>query len=161
MIRTYALIALALALAGSHWWAYSKGKAADKERSDAVIATMVSEAEKKLNAANTLIRQQADAMQANRERADRERQTERLKNERRIADAVATDRLVRDELAAFARGAGADQDSVAACRSDASTLGNVLGEALSAHRVCTASAEDEAANARALLEAWPTMSAPK
>lgn len=142
-------------LAGSHWKAYSEGKAADKRRSDLIIAQMVEKAQSDLAIANAIIKRQTDALQILKERSERERFEERAKNDRRIADAVATDRLVRGEIANFARGAGAAEDSLSACRSDAATLGDVLGAALQAHAICSGHAETEAANARSLLAAWP------
>lgn len=155
MIRAVIIIAILLAIASAWWRGYKMGEEHDKARSDAVIAKMVSEAQAKLDAANTLIRQQNDQMQATKERAERDLQAERQRQARRIADAVATDRLVRDQITDFARGPGADQDSISACRRDASALGDVLDRALQAHRVCSESAESEAAGARALLAAWP------
>lgn len=160
MIRVVAALLIVAALAGLWWHGYKKGERADKARSDLVIAGMVNDANERLLKANAAIKAQTDALQANKERADRELQTERARNERRLADARATADLVRDQLADFASGPGADQDSVAACRSDASAIGNVLGAALQAHAVCSGHAEAEAANARSLLEAWPTVRNP-
>ena len=160
MIRTVAVLLVATALAMSHWWAYKKGERTDKQRSDLVIARMMNEANDKLLKANAIIKQQTDALQATVDKANHDLQTEKARNARRVADAVATDRLVRDELAAFARGAGADQDSVTACRADASALGDVLGTALQAHALCSGHAEAEASTARTLLNAWPTVRNP-
>ena len=155
MIRAIIAIACVAALAGLWWHGYKKGIATDKQRSDLVIERMVAKATEELAQANALIRQQTDALQANKERAERDLQTERARNERRLADARATSSLVREQLAEFARGAGEDQNSAAACRRDASALGDVLASALQAHAECTGHAEAEAGNARALLAAWP------
>jgi septal ring factor EnvC (AmiA/AmiB activator) len=160
MIRVVIALLAAAALAGLWWHGYKKGEAHDKTRSDLVIANMVAEAKDRLDKANALIRQQSDQMQANRERAERDLQAERQKQARRLADDIATDRLVREQIADVARGPGADQDSLAACRSDASALGDVSERALQAHRVCVEAAESEAAGARALLDAWPKVNAP-
>lgn len=153
--RIILVIAAVLALAGTWWHGYKRGEAHDKQRSDAVIATMIAEAQGRLDAANAMIRQQSDAMQATKEEAERDLQAERQRQARRVADAVATDRVVREQLAEVARGPGADQDTLAACRRDASALGDVLGSALQAHAVCSGHAEEEAAIARSLLAAWP------
>lgn len=157
MIRAVAAILICLALAGLWWHGFKRGEAADKQRSDLVISGMVNDAQARLSSANALIKQQTDALQATKERAERDLQSEKARNERRLADAMATSDLVRQQLADFARGDGADQDSAAACRSDASSLGDVLAVALSAHGVCSGHAEAEAANARSLLNAWPVV----
>ena len=141
--------------------AYLKGKsggvADDKARSDLVIAGMVNRAATDLAAANTANAATTTRLQSTKEKAEHELQAERSRAARRAAAAVATDRLVRDAIADFARGAGADPLSIAACRSDASALGDVLGDALRAHGVCVEAAEQEAGNARVLLNAWPTI----
>lgn len=160
MIRTVAVLLVATALAMSHWWSYKKGERTDKQRSDLVIARMVNEANEKLLKANAIIKQQTDALQATVDKANHDLQTEKARNARRVADAVATDRLVRDELAAFARGAGEADPAAAACRGDAGTIGNVLGDVLQDYRTCVAGAEKEAASARTLLNAWPTVRNP-
>ena len=157
MIRVIAALVIAATLAGLWWHGYKRGEAADKARSDLVIERMVAKATEELAQANALIRQQTDALQATKERAERDLQTERARNERRLADARATSSLVREQLAEFARGAGEDQNSAAACRRDASALGDVLASALQANAECTGHAEAEAGNARALLAAWPTV----
>ena len=157
MIRAIIAIACVAALAGLWWHGYKKGIATDKQRSDLVIERMVANATKRLAEANDLIRQQTDALQAQKEKAENELQTERARNERRLADARATSNLVREQLSEFARGAGEDQNSAAVCRRDASALGDVLASALQAHAECTGHAEAEAGNARALLAAWPTV----
>lgn len=155
MIRVVIALLAAAALAGLWWHGYSKGKAHDKARSDLVIANMVAEAKDRLDKANALIRQQSDAMQANKERAERDLQAERSRADRRIADQRATDALVREQLAGLAGGPGADQDSVSACVSRSKALGLVLADVLSDLGTCAENAEHEAANARALLDAWP------
>ena len=155
MIRAIIAIACVAALAGLWWHGYKRGEATDKQRSDLVIERMVADATKRLAEANDLIRQQTDAIQAQKEKAENELQTERQRQARRLADAVATDRLVRDQITDVARGPGSDQDTLAACRSDAAALGDVSDRALQAHRVCVEAAESEASGARALLAAWP------
>lgn len=157
MIRAVIAIACCLALAGLWWHGYSKGVRTDKQRSDLVIAGMVNDAQARLASANEAIRLQSASLQANKERAERDLQSEKARNERRLADARATSDLVRDSIAEFARGDGSDSIAAAACRSDASKIGNVLGVVLSDLSVCTAGAEKEAAGARALLNAWPAV----
>jgi len=63
--------------------------------------------------------------------------------------------LLRD-LANFATGGrAASEDTVAAARDRARALGDVLGEALREQEELVLAAEDRAADARALLDAWP------
>lgn len=146
------------AMTGGAWFkGHSGGVAKDKARSDRVIAGMVNRAATDLAKANTANAATTTQLQATKERAENELQAERSRAARRIADATATAGLVRDAITDFARGAGADPNSVAACRSDASALGDVLGDALRAHGVCVEAAEQEAGNARVLLNAWPTV----
>lgn len=156
-VKLYAVGAavLAVAFAGATFYAYQKGKAADKQRSDLVIERMVSDAAQRLLEANARNAAVSANLQATKERAERELQSERQTNARRIADAVATDRIVREQITDFARGPGASEDTVAACRADARALGDVLDSALRAHAVCSGHAETEAGTARTLLRAWP------
>lgn len=157
MIRAVAAILICLALAGLWWHGRVTGVKADKQRSDLVIAGMVNDAQARLASANSLIKQQSDAIQANKERAERDLQTERARNARRLADAVSTAGLVRDQLAEFARGDGSDSLAASACRADAAALGDVLSRSLSAHAVCSGHAEEASSTARVLLDAWPTL----
>lgn len=157
MIRAVSAILICLALAGLWWHGFKKGEAADKQRSDLVISGMVNDAQSRLAAANENVRLASAALQARTDNANRTLQTERATNDRRIADALHTDRLVRDELASFARGVESGDDTIQACRSDASKLGDVLATALQAHGLCSGHAEAEAANARSLLDAWPVV----
>lgn len=72
------------------------------------------------------------------------------------AERARSQRLSRD-IAAFAAGASrpAAEDSVAACRADASILGDVLAGTLRTEEDLTAAAEGHADSVRALLKAWP------
>jgi len=148
-------VAAAVAIAAAGVLGYSKGKAADKQRSDLVIANMVIEAKTKLDAANKETRALGDQLQATKEEAENALQAERDTNARHVAAAVESDGRVRRAISDFASGAGTTQDSLAACRDEARRLGDVLGETLRAHAVCTGAAEAEAGTARALLAAWP------
>lgn len=156
-MNIYLLLGAGVVVAALTGGAYFKGKAADRERSDAVILRMQNDAAAKLAAANAKNIAASNDLQATKERAEHALQAERQRAARRAADAVATDRVVREQLASLASGPGADQDSLAACRSDARNLGDVLGVALQAHGVCSDNAEAEAANARTLLAAWPAI----
>ena len=150
-------IVVAAMTGGAYFKGHSKGVAKDKARSDLVMSGMVIRAAEDLASANATNAATTTQLQATKEKAENERQVERTRSASRIAAAVATDRLVRDQLADFARGAGGSQNTVAACRSDASVLGDVFGDALRAHGVCVEAAEQEAGNARLLLNAWPTV----
>lgn len=148
-----AVAAVAIAAAGV--LGYSKGVAADKQRSGLVIANMVIAAEKALAAANKETRALGDQLQATKEEAENALQTERTRNDRiKIAAASDGGRMQR-YITDFASGAGATQDSLTACRSDARALGELLDGALRAHAVCSGAAEQEAGTARSLLAAWP------
>lgn len=155
MIRAVAAIFICLALAGIWWHGFKRGERADKTRSDLVIAGMVNDAQSRLVSANEQVRLASAALQARTDNATRTLQAERATNQRRLDDARATAGLVRQQLADFASGEQSGDDTLAACRSDAGTIGNVLGVVLSDLSVCTAGAEKEAAGARSLLDGWP------
>jgi hypothetical protein len=157
MIRLAIAIAACLAIAGLWWHGYKKGERTDKQRSDLVIAGMVSDAQSRLAEANEKTRLLSASLQANKERAEHAAQAQKQLHERRLADQRATDDIVRGQLADFARGPGGGENPESTCRSDAQALGNVLSRALSAHGLCVNNAETEAGNARLLLESWPTI----
>lgn len=137
--------------------AYHRGKAADRQRSDLVIKTMQLDAADRLAAANAEHRATSDKLQAAKEAAEHEHQATKDRQARRLADAVATDRLVRGEVTAFASGAGSGEDTLAACRNEAGALGDVFADSLQAHRICVEQTESEAAGARLLYDGWPVM----
>jgi uncharacterized phage infection (PIP) family protein YhgE len=154
------MLAIAGALAsvasiGSYFIGHSNGVDDDKKRSDLVILQLQVDAAKDLADANKLIKSQSDTMQDIKDKAQQDLQIEKSRNNRRLADATATSNLVRDQIAGFASGASAAQDSLTTCRSDASALGSVLATALQAHGICSGNSETEASNARSLLSAWP------
>ena len=156
-MNLYLILGAGVVVAAMTGGAYFKGKAADRERSDAVILKLQTDAARDLGAANTANAETSAALQSTKEKAEHALQTERSRAATRAAAAVATDRLVRDTVTAFASGTGAGADTLAACRSDASALGDVLGDALRSHGVCVEAAEHEAGNARVLLNAWPVL----
>lgn len=107
-------------------------------------------------AATTAYRAVEQAYMLNNEAASAAREKDRESNQRVVADLRRQLAGVRGQLAAFATaGRPAAEDSLAACRDRASALGDVLAEALRVESELAADAEDRAADARALLEAWP------
>ena len=138
--------------------AYREGVVSDKQRSDLVISDMKLKAADELIAATQDVLKKDEALRLLKQGADRVLQNERdLNRKRAAADAITADRM-RDQLNSFASGAPAGDDTVAACRERAAALGDVLGQALQASRLCTVEAEDLAGDARALLHAWPVIS---
>jgi len=72
----------------------------------------------------------------------------------RIGDGLRTDReWLRVDTASFA--AGPADDSAAACRERAATLGRLLDDALRTAATIAGSAEQHAADVRALRASWP------
>jgi Tfp pilus assembly protein FimV len=111
----------------------------------------------------------ATAEKTAREASDRYRQLERNYHERREeiqherakeqqAQQVAMDRLradrnrLRNDIADYARGRGAAEDSVAACHRRAATLGELLEESLRVQEELAGAAESHSADVRALLK---------
>lgn len=77
-------------------------------------------------------------------------------SDRALRSLIAERDRLRHDIANFAAGPGDPaQDSIAACRADAATLGDVLADALQREEDATAAAETHAASTRALLESWP------
>jgi hypothetical protein len=144
---------IAITVAGAT--GYSKGKAADKQRSDLVIANMVISAEKAKEQADKEVRALGDKLQTTKDEAEHALQTEQDRNRHIVAAAAADGGRMHRYITDFASGAGAVADSLAACRADARTLGELLDGALQAHARCSESAEREASTARSLLAAWP------
>jgi hypothetical protein len=96
------------------------------------------------------------AMEALRAQAD-----ERLRSERIAADLRGELDRVRGDIVTFAAGRGSPAaDSIAACRADAATLGELLEGALRADAAHARAAEEHATDVRALLGAWPKGEAP-
>lgn len=74
----------------------------------------------------------------------------------RIAAGLLADRnRLRKSIANYAAGSDAAADTVAACRRDAATLGDVLGDSLQREEEFAGAAETHGASIRALLAAWP------
>jgi septal ring factor EnvC (AmiA/AmiB activator) len=141
--------------AGCSIIAYGYGVRNDKARSDLVISKLTSEAATKLADANQENRALSVKLQVAKDKAEQDLQAERESNDKKLATLATGYSRLRNDLAAFARGPGPDKDSLAACRSEAGTIGDVLARALQAHGVCSNNAEAEAGNARLLLGAWP------
>lgn len=73
-----------------------------------------------------------------------------------IAASLLADRnRLRKSIANYAAGSDAAADTVATCRKEASTLGDVLGDALQREEGFAEAAETHSASTRALLAAWP------
>lgn len=137
--------AAALALAAFLWWRMDAAQdELAAERAKAVkVALAYSENARKVEA----------NWQGRVRDAQRVREAE-LAASRRADDALRSDGDgMRDDIAAYAAG-GAD-DSIAACRERASTLGHLLARALQADRRSTGYAETHAADARALRDGRP------
>ncbi len=95
-------------------------------------------------------------MQALKEQAQHEYNAAQTRNATALAAARAGADRLRNQLAAYASGAGeASGDSLAASNQRAATLGRLLAEALQAGAERAADAEDSADAVRALLAAWP------
>jgi hypothetical protein len=152
---------LAALLAG--WWALdSYGDRRAEEGRVEIRADWAAQREVMEQAAE---RAEAEHRQLEYAMADQKQEAQRARENERAANARAADQLraherLRDAgIAAYAAGGGeATADSVAACRGRAAELGAALGEALSAHGECTATAVDLAADLRAVLAAWPMTS---
>lgn len=144
--------------AGAGVWSYNHGVETDKARSDLVISTLKSDAKDNLAAADKRNIDLSAQLLNTKEGAEREFQIERERNEKQLASLNSGFKRMRDEIAAVARGPGTSQDSITACRSDASALGDVLDSALRAHAICSGHAEKEAGIARTVLGSWPVIS---
>lgn len=148
-------IVVAAMTGGAYFKGHSSGVAEDKARSDLVITGMVNRALEDLAAANAANAATTTKLQATKEKAEHELQTERSRAATRAAAAVATDRLVRDTVTAFASGAGADQTSVLACIDRSKALGDLLAESVRVQSALAEDGESCEANIRALRLAWP------
>ena len=76
--------------------------------------------------------------------------------DRRLAD---NDRRVHDRIATLAAARDAAADTVAACRADAATLGDLLARYRAAGRRAAVAAERHAAEVATLLASWPPANA--
>jgi predicted lipid-binding transport protein (Tim44 family) len=136
---------------------YAQGKADDKQRSDLVIARLVSEHRAAVLEANAKADAITESWRMARQGAERDQERERAAVRATLAAVNADRGELRDQLAAAARGGvEAGSDTVAACRDRAAAFGDVLDQALQAHAVCTAEAEELASGVRALRSAWPS-----
>lgn len=97
-----------------------------------------------------------------------ERRMERIAREAEHAGKLESDRSariaaglraerdgLRNDIAEFAAGRRAAEDTLAACRRDAAELGALLADALRREEDATRAAETHAGSTRTLLEAWP------
>lgn len=139
----------ALALAGVQTWRLDNAQDELAELNTRMLSTALTHAE---NARNL-----EDAWRKRVTHAQRTRETE-LAASRLADDALRADAgWVRDDIAAYA--AGGPEDSIAACRGRAATLGRLLDRALQADRRSTERAETHAADARSLRDGAPLSAA--
>jgi hypothetical protein len=97
----------------------------------------------------------ARALEAEKAKAENVRIIERVRTVR-VADAADADLdRLRDDIAHYAVGLAAAEDSVAAARGRAEALGRLLEASLSAGAACARDAENLATDVRALRAAWP------
>lgn len=87
--------------------------------------------------------------------AERIRQTERDALARAIAAMRADGDRLRDDIAGYARGRDAADDTLAACRERTETLGRLLGGYVQTDADNAEDLESLAADLRAVLNSWP------
>ena len=120
--------------------------AAEKQRGDAATAAL---------AASTKYRALEARMATNKDEAQRELDESKQRGALQLAAERARSQRLSRDIASFAAGGGPTGDSIAACRADAATLGELLDESLRAEEDLVAAAEGHADDVRALLRAWP------
>lgn len=148
-----------LTIAGVGLKSYSHGRHTMQLEKDAEISKLRDDHQRAKDAQDARIEALNESFRLARQGADHDREKERAANAAALARVAADRNRLRDELAAAAAGGvEAADDSVAACRDRAATLGRVLGEALQAHAVCTGAAEENATGVRTLQRAWPVVS---
>jgi hypothetical protein len=140
----------AVVLAGSHWWAYSKGgDAAYLEVAEARI-----ESQQRALEAVAQVRTLEAELQAVKTKAEEDSKREKAANARALAAHRADADRMRGDIAAYAAG-GASAASVAACGARTTALGALLDSALRASSACAADGESLSSDLRAVLGAWP------
>lgn len=102
-------------------------------------------------------REQESAWRRKVDDANRAAEQDRARHARIVAGLRADGERLRGAIAAFAAG-GAD-DSAAACRDRASTLGRLLDQALRTGAECAGGAEAASGDLRRVLGAWPVTTA--
>ena len=139
-------VALAVAIFG---FGYSVGGASKQRAWDLANARVVKEQLAQSEAA----RKVEEGLRKQVQEAQNAREAERVRNNR-IASGLRNERdRMRDELSKYA--SGTPTDSCDAIRERATTLGELLGSALSANQGCTEAAESLASDVRVLRSAWP------
>lgn len=88
------------------------------------------------------------------------RQADQARHRAALAAVVADRDRLRNELASFAAGGGAAEDSLAACHGRAATLGELVADALQAQAECAAAGEAVGADLRALRRWAAEVTAP-
>ena len=153
---TWLRIAMAAAIFGAGWMLNGWRLNADIERERTVFATTQRDAK------DAALKESEENRHRERQWQDKVKgQQDALVSLYNATDAamrglIADRDRLRNDIGQFAAGAGgAGQDSLAACRADAATLGDVLADALRREEDATAAAETHAASTRSLLNAWP------
>lgn len=158
----YRLLALAGAVVALSAASFSGGWAVNGWRLGSEIqglktqhAQAVADANKLSLAASETYRRTEQEWGKQRTEAQNALRSEVDKNKRVAGEFAAYSLRQRTAISDFAAGGGPAHDTVAACRADAATLGDVLADALHREEDATAAAETHAASTRALLAAWP------
>ena len=138
---------------------YFKGKTAGRAEVQAVFDQAKAEANKAALEASEAYRRLEQEAAAKLKGAQDALAKERT-NASRIAADLRTEREraagLRDQIAGFAAGSGpAEQDTAAAARDRASTLGRLLDESLQLQEELAGDAEALAGSVRAMRAAWP------
>lgn len=153
------LVLAAITGAGAGWWSWSKrGELADSDKA-AAIATIESDAERRVTAANDRLGalERADAQRT------KEAQDAQLKQHLEVARTLAalqrarTERDgLREQIASYATGGAARAaDTVAACHSRAEALGVLLDETLQTSEEGAADGEACNTDLGTVRNAWP------
>lgn len=119
----------------------------EKARADEKAA-----AEKVVRETTEAYRVREQQLQGERDAIEAKRLQEREANARRAAADRRAAAGLRNEIDAYARGRDAAEDTLAACRDRAATLGNLLDDGLRVQDELAEGAESHAADLRSMLE---------
>lgn len=156
-------VAVLTFLAGT--WSGSSLKSASADRQVAAVQKQMAEeraaAQRKYQEAVAQVESLSAAMQQRKEKAEDVRIVERTRIVRVAADLDADVVRLRDDIASYAVGLAAAEDSLAAARGRAETLGRLLDEALRLGGQSALDAEQLATDVRTLRAAWPVSEVPR